>query len=142
MRRRFRNNIRRTRLPSDSRTIPMYGDDIRGDGLDHGKWFRCWHCGWACNQERDSLGDSQSRSGAIYEDYAQQPDPGYNYGSNETGTKKSNWQAVLGGDINSFEVATENDSYGNPKAVKNAIWVSDKSKGCPFCHTLNWQGNY
>lgn len=51
------------KLRSDSRTIPQWGSDERGDGEDHGKWYSCWNCDWPCNIERDDLGgpDSENR---------------------------------------------------------------------------------
>ncbi len=142
MRRRFKGNLKVSRIPKESRTLAQWGDPIRGDGLDHGKWYRCWHCGFYCNSDRDALGDSQSRSGVVHEDYAQQPDPGYNYAQNEAGIAKDNQQAVLGGSIVAYEVAAENDAAADPKSVRNAIRVSDKGSGCPFCFSKNWRGDY
>ena len=60
-----------SRLPKESKTIPIYGHPERGDGEDNGKYYRCWNCGFVCNVDRDALGDQSSRSGAAYETYAQ-----------------------------------------------------------------------
>ncbi|MHC4397712.1 MAG: hypothetical protein ACYS1A_18875 [Planctomycetota bacterium] len=138
MRARFRGNIKRSRLPKESRTLPIYGDPIRGDGLDAGIYYRCWHCGFLCNSDRDALGDSQSRSGVRHNDYAQQPDPGYDYAQNEAGISKKNKTAVLGDAV----MAAKNDSDDAPKFVGNAIMVSERLSGCPFCGCKNWRGDY
>ena len=63
--------MRQTKLRKDSKTIPLKGHPERGDGLDFGKYYRCWHCGFVCNVERDALGDAQSRSGTVTELYNQ-----------------------------------------------------------------------
>jgi hypothetical protein len=141
-RERFRGNRRSRKLRKESRTIPLWGSKERGGGEDHDKWYTCWFCGWKCNVDRDALGDGQSKDGVVLEDYAQQPDPGYSYSQNESGIAKNNFQAVLGGSINAFQVAAEQDSAGDNKGVRNAIRVSEKSFGCPLCHSLNWRGDY
>ena len=137
MRERFRANRALSRIRKDSRTIPVDGSYERGGGEDAKKWYRCWNCGFLCNVERDALGDSQSRSGAVYEDYAQQPDPGYGYPQQETNTLSNNQTATVDG-----LVVSELDPAGDAVGTKNAIWVSNKSRGCPFCHTLNWRGDF
>jgi len=129
---RFKGNKSQRKVRSDSRTISLYGDPIRGDGLDAGKWFKCWWCGFTCNKDRDALGDSQSRSGVVHEDYAQKPD----YDSRDVTAT----QALM---LSEPQIMiAETDSEGDPKKVKNAIWVSRKSSGCPLCHSLNWRGDY
>jgi hypothetical protein len=50
------------KLRGDSKTIPQWGSDERGDGEDHGKWYECWNCGWLCNTDRDELGGPDSKS--------------------------------------------------------------------------------
>ena len=155
MRRRFRGNHSVRKLRKDSRTIPYYGEDE-----DAGILYRCWHCGFICNSDRDSLGDSKSRSGAIYEDYnptentvmrnmgvgstgdqtttyISEPDRSI-YGSLAIGQKS----AVLGGSVNSYTVAGEQDSAGDNRGVKHPIRVSNKSYGCPLCHSRNWRGDH
>lgn len=128
---RFKGNKAHSRIPKDSRRIPLYGDPIRGDGQDYGKWYRCWNCGFICNINRDALGDSQSRDGVVHTVYAQQPDPGV--------TKP---QATLGGALGVHSVS-EYGADGTAKGVRNAIMVSSSaSSGCPFCGSLNWKGDY
>jgi len=137
MRERFRGNRSVSKLRKESRTIPVHGSYERGGGEDSDKWFRCWNCGFLCNVERDALGDSQSRSGVVHEDYAQQPDPGYGYPQQETNTMNLNQTATLDG-----LVVSELDPAGVAVGTKNAIMVSSHSRGCPFCHSLNWLGKY
>jgi len=137
MRERFRGNRSVSRIRKESRTIPVYGSFERGGGEDANKWFRCWNCGFLCNVERDAQGDSQSRSGVVHEDYAQQPDPGYGYPQRETNILANNQTATVDG-----LVASKLDSAGDAAVAKNAIMVSSNSRGCPFCHTLNWMGKY
>lgn len=128
---RFKGNKAHSRIAKDSRRIQLWGDPIRGDGQDHAKWYRCWNCGFICNIERDALGDSQSGSGVVHKDYAQQPDPG---------TVKL--EATLGG-ISAVHSISEEGADGTAKGVRNAIMVSSSaSSGCPFCSTLNWKGDY
>ena len=114
------------RLRHDSRTLAMYGSPDRGNGLDHGKWFRCWNCKMPNHIERDALGDAYSTDGVVLEDYAQQLTEG---GIRETR-------------LNTNLVASENDSNGDPKTVRHSFMVSSGSRGCRFCHTLNWRGDF
>jgi len=116
--------------PKRSRTIPVYGDPDRGDGLDSGVLFKCWFCGQHNNTRNQALGGADSPAGTAYQDYADNPD----YGSG-TGV------AVLGGVANSF-TAQRNGSDGNPIGVINAIRCSDSGTGCSFCGTLNYRGDY
>jgi hypothetical protein len=160
--RRFKGNRSNRKLRKDSRTIPLWGSLDRGGGEDHQKWYECWFCGWRCNVERDALGDGQSRSGVVHEDYNPTEntvtrnmgvgasgdttttnilEPQRSIYSTLTENQAYN-EAVLGGDINSFQVAGENDSEGDTKSVRHPIRVSDKSRGCPFCHSMNWRGDY
>lgn len=153
---RFKGNKSDRRLRKESRTIPLWGSLERGGGQDHDKWYRCWFCGWTCNDQRDALGDSQSRSGVIHEDY----NPTLNVVTRNMGVGASGdtttaiidepdrsiyssvavdgKSAVLGNSL----VVGEQDSAGDNKGVRHPIRVSEKSFGCPFCHSLNWRGDY
>lgn len=122
---RFKGNTSHSRIRKDSRRIAVFGDSIRGDGLDAGKWYRCWNCGFMCNSDRNALGDSQARDGIVLKDYAQVRDD-------------HRGDLILGKGL----IISENDSEGNPKTVKNALMVSESSYGCPLCGTLNWRGDY
>lgn len=121
----------RRRLPSRSRTIPIKGHIDRGEGEDHGKYFKCWHCGFICDVDRDELGDEQTRSGDSALDYPVEVNT-YDYLGRI---------AVLGGSINHHEIALLKDSTGEAVSVRHSF-KSDVTGGCPFCGTKNWRGDY
>lgn len=128
---RFKGNKSHSRIPKDSRRIPIFGDPVRGNGEDHGKWYRCWNCGFICNSDRDALGDSQSRDGRVLTDYAQQLD-----------LSAIKPQAMLGG-ISVVHSVAEYGADETAKGVRNAIMVSSSaSSGCPLCGSLNYRGDY
>lgn len=118
------------KLPKDSKTIPIYGDPVYGDGLDFGKYYHCWNCGAVCNIDVHALGDRESRSGVVLEDYVETPD--------RTGV----CYTILKSPINHFQVCLANDSDGNPKIVRHSLRVSESSTGCPLCGSKNWRGDY
>ena len=124
MRQRFHGNIKQSRIPKESRTLPVYGHPIRGDGLDAGKLYRCWNCGFICNTDRDALGDSQSRSGVVHETYALVYDTGYRYIPKEHTPNN---------------IAMMDDVL---MTGRNGTRVAEKLKGCPFCGSLNYRGDY
>jgi len=119
------------RLPKQSRRIPLRGNKFRGDGEDSGKWFRCWHCGWICNQERDTLGDSQSTSAVtITEEIQIAADSGRGA------------VFVLGDSIQDYQVAMEYGADGSTAKGIRYSFEPDVSGGCPFCGSTNWRGDY
>jgi len=119
------------KIAKRSRTIPIYGDPDRGNGLDSGVLFKCWYCGQINNTRKQALGGSDAPGGNAYEDYADTPD----YGSTGQGV------AVLGGVTHSF-TAQRNGSDGSPYVAPNAIRASDSGSGCMFCGTLNYRGDF
>lgn len=123
----------RSRIRRDSRTIPLHGDDERGNGLDDGRYFRCWNCGFVCNQDRDALGGPESGDGITYERFNIPT-----YGSD--GSTPGTGVARVGGSL-AATVVPELDAAGDAKQP----FVYTKpvvSGGCPFCGTLNWRGDY
>lgn len=124
---------KRRTLPKESRTLPIKGNKDRGDGRDDGRYFECWNCGFICDIEGDSLGGPESGSGVALLNHSV-TSYGYN-GDPKTGF------AVLGGSIEHFHVALEKDADGSPKEVLHSFSASD-GIGCPFCHSLNWKGDY
>lgn len=127
------------RVRGDSRTIPLKGNKDRGNGEDHGVWYKCWNCKSICKVGRDSLGGSEDRSGVVIEDYVETPDrPGVDVKNG------NNWSCRASQDnpINHFHVAWANDSDGDPKKVRHAFRVSESSSGCPLCHSKNWRGDH
>lgn len=120
-------------LPKDSRTIPLYGSKDRGDGLDFGKYFTCWFCGFTCDVERDALGDAESRLGISFEETLL---PSFG----PDGTDSLSSIPVLSGPVTGFHTALELDAAGDPKGIVYNFDV--KGIGCPLCHGLNWRGDY
>jgi hypothetical protein len=121
--------------PKESRTIPLLGNQDRGNGEDFGKYYRCWNCGFTCDVTRDSLGGSQSKGADNHEDYHTP-----SYGSKDY-SSELNGLSVLGGDVGHYHVALELGSDGNPKNIRHDI-KSVVTGGCPFCGTMNWRGDY
>ena len=124
----------RSRIGHNARTIPLYGHPYRGNGLDDGRWFRCWNCGFRCSKDRDSLGGPDSRDGITYEDF---PVPTYGTG----GATSYSGVARLGGSIGPSTVALELDAAGDAKEPDHEI-KPVVSGGCPFCGSKNWRGDY
>jgi hypothetical protein len=140
---RFRHRDRRTRIPKQSRTIPVRGHKDYGDGQDDGKYWRCWNCGFICDVERDELGDSESTDGVSHRIY----DALYTGGEDMNET-----DAMIHGDNNGVALLTmasarsghvllELDAAGDPMGVR-LNWTPEIASGCPFCGTRNWRGDY
>lgn len=119
------------RLPKESRTIPLPGDRFRGNGEDFRKWYRCWYCSTVNALGRDELGGQSSRAGTTLEDVII-PSTKYDSGIS---------LCVLGGPINSFQVALELDSSGDPKTIRHDF-KSVIASGCRLCGSRNWLGKY
>ena len=117
---RIRVNHRSRKPKKESKTIPLWGSPERGEGLDHGKYFRCWNCGFICDSERDSLGDAQSKSNIAYENYDLLDEYGASV-SDTGGTKHTIF---------------EGEGYTTTRKIPVV------STGCPLCGTLNWRGDY
>ena len=125
----------RKRIPKDSRTIPMKGHKDRGEGEDHGRWFRCWNCGFPCSKDREALSGPEGEDGIVHEDFFL-PAYGIYDRSDEsttvTATRGNGEQILLalllGGD-------------GEPTDIVHNI-MPDTASGCPLCGCLNWRGDY
>ena len=118
----------RSTLRKVSRTIP-----VKGNGEDTDKYYRCWHCGFICDSDLNSLGGAASRDGVASEDYSV-PTYGATPGVDGSG------DACLDAPGH-FHVAAELDSAGNPKEVVHDYRVTI-SGGCPLCGSMNWKGDY
>ena len=150
----------RSRIRKESRSIPLRGNAERGNGLDDGRYFRCWNCGFVCNVDRDALGGPESRDGLYYEDF---PIPVYGA---DTAVKNSGI-ARLGGSIGNqtlvaviqegtfpgymqypgYTPAEESYPGGHAGTTPNTDNKRYHIKpvvgqGCPFCGSLNWKGDY
>ena len=117
----------RKSIPKRSRTIPLKGNPDEGDGIDDGKYYRCWHCGFICDIDKDALGGPESKSGKILEDYSPA-----SYGG----------IATLDGLVEHFHIAARNGSDDTPLTALHYFKTSSSSTGCPQCHTKNWRGDY
>ena len=123
--RRVRVRHRSRKVRSDSRTIPLWGAKDRGDGEDHDRYWKCWHCGFTCDVQRDELGDSESRTqinmkaDALVDDVGDST--GYCFGA--AGTNQTLCEANGG---------TWTTSRFEPEVTT----------GCRFCGSKNWRGDY
>lgn len=132
MRSRARNS-RKTK--GRARTIPLKGNNIRGNGEDSGKYYRCWNCGFTVDSTRDSIGGEHSGSGDNHLDFHEPA-----FGAKDT-SDDLNSLSVLGGDIGHFEVALENVGDGTTEKIRHDF-KSDMTGGCPMCGTYNYKGDY
>ena len=129
-----RDTEHRTRkLPKESKTLPIFGSSERGNGIDDGKYFNCWYCGFVCNVDRDALGGAESGSGEAHIDFST---PSYGGINGDPLSAMS----ILDG-IDAFEVGMELNSSGDLKTIK-ADFSTNISGGCPNCGSKNWKGDY
>jgi hypothetical protein len=131
--------------------LPRPGHADYGDGEDDGKYYRCWHCGFVCDVDRDELGGPESKDGVSYEIYdanlsvdnqdsSNDITPAY-YGADEHGANDDVYALTPMLLLRTGHVIMENDAAGDPKNVR-VNYQPDISTGCPFCGTLNWRGDY
>ena len=123
--RRLRLKHKSAPIPKESRTIPIYGSDERGDGEDHNRYFKCWHCGFVCDAKRDYLGDGDSSARTTHKEYTLLDDKGvatgYCYGA-------------YGHD--------ETTCVANGGTWKTSRYITEVDAGCPSCGSPNWRGDY
>ncbi len=117
---------RQRKIRGDKRILPQYGERE-----DSSKYYRCWHCGFLCDADRDSVGGIEKGSGLSHTDFSSA-----SYGSQDT-TDPLNAVIVLGG-IGHAHVMMELDSEGDAKAVKHDF-EAVSGVGCPFCSSLNYR---
>jgi hypothetical protein len=116
-------------LPKRSRTRP-----VPGRWGDKGRYFRCWNCNWICDSQRDELGGSDSTAGDDHTDY-------HGIANEDPYTENAGRVLCLGGDIGHYHVAMRVGPDDEPKTIRHNL-TSEISKGCPFCGTTNWRGDY
>lgn len=109
----------KARLPKQARAIPY---KPKGDE----SLFRCWNCGFICNEERDD--SSGSMAGDNHMVYSI-PATG---GSGKDGM-------IISVDIGKECVLMEQDSQGDDKTIKR-IYLSVVTHGCPLCGSTNYKG--
>ncbi|MCK4328788.1 hypothetical protein KAX02_02990 [candidate division WOR-3 bacterium] len=120
------------KLAKRSRTLPVFG---KGD--DEGKYFRCWNCGFICNKDRDELGDAESNAGDDHTDYHGNVSE-YPYANHYDDIAS---KVCCLGESDHYHVVLELGPDGEPKTIIHDL-TSDISRGCPFCGTVNWRGDY
>jgi hypothetical protein len=134
-------NLRQSRRRRDSRTTELDDETSQGNGT----YYRCWNCGFSCNDKRDTLGDESSRDLKTQSDFmelsVQEHGP---YGSS------GNSEMIRGGQPSASITLDSNDRVmilvatdlaGNPIEPKHYHSTSTRG-GCPFCGTGNWDGRY
>lgn len=138
--RRKQSALYNPRRRHDSRTRLLFDET----GQDNGMFYECWHCGFTCNDKRDTLGDGSSRDGVTHGDFGElaDPEPGP-YGSSDNSVLEQGGLAsaslVIKG-IYQTKTINLSDSDGNPVEPKHLHSIS--GSGCPFCHSQNWRGDY
>jgi len=113
------------RLPKRSKTIPLRGNPIRGDGRDHGKYYHCWVCGFICDVDRDELGGPDSRANITPTAYTHLDDKG---------VEVFHCQGAHGKDEAACVAAGGTWSSTRYSSVVNSA--------CPVCGSPNWRGDY
>lgn len=121
-------NYGHKKRPKESRTIPVHGNRVLGNGEDAGVLFKCWYCGFINRVGRDALGGSHSRSGLKHE-VAILPSV----------VTEGDFVRLRG--IGSQHVGMELDSFGNPKTIHRP-YKAVSGLGCPLCGSKNWKGEY
>lgn len=114
---------RRRKVTSEFRTIPLKGNRVRGNGEDHGRYFRCGNCGFICDTLRDKRGRTMNNVG--FTDFVPNTYP--------TGDTYS----VLGG---VGRVFVSHELTADSTKSEYFSLVSVISSGCPFCGTQNYDG--
>ena len=117
------------KIKKRSRTLPIYGT-----GEDEGRYYHCWHCGFVCDSERDELGDADSTAGDDHTDVHNLA--GADPYTNNVGRHASNRLC-----LKHLYVAMRKDAAGDSKTIVH-LHTTDVSRGCPFCGSTNWRGDY
>lgn len=118
---------RRVRLKKESRTIryPGVGKGQPGQG---GNLYKCWYCGFICDDKRDPVDDGSSRWTVTYE----------NAIDVASGFEIS--KAMMGG-MDEYLLLPKAQSNGDPRVVAHTFNPTGGG-GCPNCHIPNWRGDY
>ena len=123
---RLRRKPRRPR--KESKRIPIWGSPERGDGLDHGRYFECWNCGFICDSDRDFLGDSESSARITPTAYNQ---------VDEKGSAVYHCQGKL-----AMTHTNQTDCEAAGGTWSRVRYKPVVESGCPFCGSPNWRGDY
>ena len=112
---------RKIPLKKKARAIP-----IRGKGADSGKWYKCWHCGFLCNIDRDD--DSGYKAGVRHSTYI--------HPNGESGSISD--RTIVLRQPFFYHVLMKSDAAGQPETIRHDF-ISSVVKGCPFCGTTNYR---
>ena len=123
---RLRRKPRRPR--KESKRIPIWGSPERGDGLDHGRYFECWNCGFICDSDRDFLGDSESSARITPTAYNQ---------VDEKGSAVYHCQGKL-----AMTHTNQTDCEAAGGTWSRVRYKPVVESGCPFCGSPNWRGDF
>lgn len=110
------------RLPRRARTIPLKGSES-------GKWFKCWNCGFICNEDRDD--SSGSTAGDNHTDF-HSPSLGFVENGDE-----DRMLTLDGPDF--YHTILAQNADGTAKTIVHEH-QSNVTKGCPMCGSTNYRG--
>jgi len=138
----------RTRIRHDARTLLLRGKDSPGK-KEHGRYVKCWNCGFICDTERDDLGGAQSRAGDGAEFY-------YAMYPQSSGSDRgvvatlSLFEEGMSGE--SLTLASYSMRRGHRRGMLlgpdgsevpiELTYVSKVTGGCSFCGTRNYRGDF
>ena len=127
------SRYKKSNLPKQSRTIRRKADKFRGarsaggTGEDYKKYYRCWNCGFVCNEDRDALGGSSSGDGISIIPFT-------------IPISIMNALLYMGDSVIGNAYVIGDDTTINEPVKRNL--KPDVNSGCPFCGSLNWRGDY
>lgn len=137
---RLRHKVRKKVLRKEFRENPIPGHHDYGDGIDHGKYFRCANCGMVCDIDRDEIGELSNVSA---DNYTQEYSTDGNDAGGPPGAKihgeQNNVALIRIATLRTGHVIMENGSDGEPKTIRLSF-KPNVSSGCPFCGSVNWLG--
>ena len=134
-----------TRRRTRRQASPLRASDVRGNGEDYGKWYRCVFCGQICKLGRDKLGGpDEKRMGTTFTDVITPAlgslDSALYHSGNQVPSSEGNALGIVGG-VGRAVVSMELGADGEALPIVHNLAATGGS-GCPLCHSLNWRGDY
>ena len=113
------------RLKKDARSFPY---KRRGAQRDENplKLWKCWNCGFICDEDRDDHSQSTAGDNRIVSVIPAAGGEGLN-------------GLIVAGEIGKEVVMMEQDAQGNNRTIEY-LYTSIITKGCPQCGTTNYKG--
>ncbi len=111
-------------LPKEARTIP-----IKSRGVESGKLFRCWNCGFNCFTDRDD--DSGETAGDNHTDISSPA-----LGFVENGSED---RMIVLDEYDFFHTIMKTNADGSISTIVHDH-LTDVTKGCPMCGSTNYRG--